>query len=345
MNSKQSIYLFLCVFFLFGCNALQEEVSSDFKLLKLEIEANDWTKRFDQEGLALRTKNKFNFNDLNEVSEIINIELKGLVDEIAFYTTPEMGENFHFVHSYTKADTTHLIFGINSDILYNYYDFQVITKEGNEYIVDVLNFYTGEYLTNHVEAFFDEEKKKNLEMVSPMFNDYIEKRCTVAWTYYTNLPDRIQVLPEFTEIKIDVASCISDSLAKAVRTSLIESEKLSAASKAMHQLELGRVFADVPTLQKAIPKLQKIVGEDPFLDQLLPKAYSKNRQFDKALTTINEYLEKYPESEWAHYFKLDVYLFSGNDLGAKQWLSQIKKSFQIDSTYLANLYAIHPELQ
>lgn len=327
-----------------SCSEVTERHSDD-ELLVWAIENGEWAGYFYTDPLVKQIQSKYSSATEEEIKEVMKVEIEGMIDEIKFYTSPERGEPFHVVEQNLKGDSGHLFFGISSDLLYNYYDFQIKKIDGKFIIEEITNLYTGNRLTTLVDAVFNTEKKENLKMVQPMFEDYLAKRCEVAWVYYSSLPEKIQQLPEFTEIKVDVATCISDSLSKAVRYSLIASDQLSEQSKAIHQLEFGRVFSDVALLNEAISSLKTIVGNDHYLDQLLPKAYAKSEQYEEALSSINTYLEQQPDSEWGHYYKLDIYLFSGNHLGAKQWLSQIKKRYEVDPTYLANLYEIHPELK
>lgn len=342
-NTKSFIILFVWMF-LVGCTSDSEKKPNKYQIMISVIESGAWVTIFNEQEALSQITAKHGAGEDKERLETIQLVLESQREYIALFTSEGVVGDFYFLKEIKKGEKTHLLFGASSELFNNYFEFVLDEEDGNIMVADVIDYFTGERLTERIFNSFDEQKESYQDAIKPIVDAYVANQCDDAWAFYQSLSTEIQSIPDLTHIKIDVADCVSQTLGFKVREELINSTHLPQHSKALHRVELGRVKADPELLKTAIPELKKIVGEDLYLDQLLPKALAKNKKYDEALEVTNQLIQKAPDFEWAHFFKLDLYIFSEDYLGAKQWLGKIKNNFEIDSTYLASLYELHPEL-
>lgn len=274
----------------------------------------------------------------------------------------ELGEygSFDFLRSRVNEKGEYLLlFRASASNGVNYYDYHIGEKKGSVKILDIYNYFEGEYYSDSYSKAtrMDSYNRKLLDSVYEIgwWENYLSLRnlkrsLNTSYRFgsllkrYNGLPDRV--------LKQRHARLIGIQLA--YRVNELEFEKATAAYEALFPNDPSLYLVSMDGLFKfkqydrvleTINKLDKALGGDTFLDSYRANIYYFKEDFETALKYANKMRQNYPLYFNSHMIRISVLVSLKKYSEVINSLKTLYAIFDLDKQKLNRVMeATYPEL-
>jgi hypothetical protein len=220
--------------------------------------------------------------------------------------TNALKDNGHYqlVKQYEKNKSQHLIFRLYADGSINYHDLELKHTKGEVKVADIFIYLSGENLSETIKGLYLQ------------FSDLIkstEKQFTTSW--YQKLP--------LIRQKIDAGNYQE---AFEIYNMLPEEAKKTKPFQLLN-LQICSGLNDNSLYQKAIDAYMALYANEPNMHLLLIDVFIVNKQYDKALNSINQVDKMINKDPFLDYYRYFIYNIREEKSTAKRHLLQVVKNF------------------
>jgi tetratricopeptide (TPR) repeat protein len=279
---------------------------------------------------------------------------KGAAESIQFGETiaASMGKNgqYKLVKTYQKDDKWHAIFRFYADEGLNYHDMELIRHDGKAGIADIFIYTTGENFSKTIGSIFrqmegmmddmtgEEKWLKSLPEIKKMV---LEEKYQDAYDAFEKMPEKVKKGKAFQVMYLQICSGLDmDTYKKA----LDEFQVNFAAEPNMHLVLIDAFFLnkEYDKALHSVNELDKMIDKDPFLDYYRYLCY--NVRDDKAnakkyLLQLTKAMPDFPEGQLE---LIAAYLEEGDFEAAKPLVTDYQSRKSYDQSTLSNLLLMYP---
>ncbi len=351
------LLIFACLQFIIACKTKEQPVTKP--------EAIAFAKIIDS---SISTKNAALFNsffDLNSMSNKVAKEadsklnsaiLKGLKKgfvsaNIGGQIIASLSEKgtFELVKQYEKENIQHLIFRLYDNGM-NYYDFELVKKNGKVNIADAYIYLTGETLSKTfadlLVANLDGGNKrldemKSFKTIKAMLLNNDSKK---ALELYNKLSPEMKKLKTAKLYKIQITAAINNN----IYLEAIEDYKTSFPNEPnIYFILIDKYFIDedYDNVIYCVNKVDSFINKDPFFDYYRGLVYKMKEDRKTALTYFEKAFKNIPTFDDNVIELISFYAEDGNFVKAKQLITDYKNNKKRKQEKLENIYTLYPNLE